>query len=137
MALLEKRKAAAGGRGAVLPLNETARYPIFPEVHRGGRNVALASAVIRDNFTPSARPFARVDLGPWPYPRGENAPPRSPAPFEGFNAATQAGRLRVRTVLIVARGGRLGRGSMGFNEEIVARGRPAASDIPLISAVGA
>jgi exodeoxyribonuclease VII large subunit len=57
------------------------------------------------------------------------------AAIEGFNRLTPGGALPRPDLLIVARGGGSIEDLWGFNEEIVARAA-AASEIPLISAVG-
>ena len=60
---------------------------------------------------------------------------RGGARHQGFNRLTPGGALPRPELIIVARGGGSVEDLWGFNEESVARAA-AASDIPLISAVG-
>ena len=72
----------------------------------------------------------------WPVAvQGAKCAPEVARAIAGFNALTPAGALPRPDLLIVARGGGSVEDLWGFNEEIVARAA-AASDIPLISAVG-
>jgi exodeoxyribonuclease VII large subunit len=72
----------------------------------------------------------------WPVPvQGEACAPAVAAAIRGFNALTPGGPIPRPDVLIVARGGGSVEDLWGFNDEAVVRAA-AASDIPLISAVG-
>ncbi|MGB1208657.1 MAG: exodeoxyribonuclease VII large subunit, partial [Paracoccaceae bacterium] len=72
----------------------------------------------------------------WPVAvQGERCAPEVANAIRGFNALTPGGALPRPDLLIVARGGGSVEDLWGFNEEVVARAA-AASDIPLISAVG-
>ena len=72
----------------------------------------------------------------WPVAvQGANCAPEVTRAIEGFNALTPGGALPRPDLIIVARGGGSIEDLWGFNEESVARAA-AASDIPLISAVG-
>ncbi|HTI86423.1 MAG TPA: exodeoxyribonuclease VII large subunit [Alphaproteobacteria bacterium] len=92
-------------------------------------------AVIRDILHRLADRFPRHVLI-WPVPvQGEGAAEKIAAAIDGFNALAVDGRVARPDVLIVARGGGSLEDLMPFNEEVVVRAA-AASDIPLISAVG-
>ena len=72
----------------------------------------------------------------WPVAvQGQGCAPQVARAIEGFNALAPGGPIPRPDVLIVARGGGSIEDLWGFNEEIVVRAA-AASDIPLISAVG-
>jgi exodeoxyribonuclease VII large subunit len=72
----------------------------------------------------------------WPVAvQGDKAKDEVAAAIEGFNRLPDSGAVPRPDVLIVARGGGSLEDLWAFNEEIVVRAA-AASDIPLISAVG-
>ena len=72
----------------------------------------------------------------WPVAvQGDKCAPEVARAIEGFNALTPGGALPRPDLIIVARGGGSIEDLWGFNEESVVRAA-AASDIPLISAVG-
>ena len=92
-------------------------------------------AVIRDILHRLADRFPRHVLV-WPVlVQGEGAAEQVAAAIEGFNALAPGGPVPRPDLLIVARGGGSLEDLMAFNEEIVVRAA-AASEIPLISAVG-
>ncbi|MDW3182247.1 exodeoxyribonuclease VII large subunit [Roseobacter sp.] len=132
MAMLEKRKKALAAEG----LFEAARkrpLPYLPDVI--GVVTSLQGAVIRDILHRLRDRFPRKVLI-WPVAvQGEKCAPEVTRAIEGFNAMTAGGALPRPDLLIVARGGGSVEDLWGFNEESVARAA-AASDIPLISAVG-
>jgi exodeoxyribonuclease VII large subunit len=91
--------------------------------------------VIRDILHRLADRFPRHVLL-WPVAvQGENAAAQVVAAIRGFNGIVPGGRVPRPDLIIVARGGGSLEDLMPFNEEIVVRAA-AASDIPLISAVG-
>ncbi len=132
MAMLEKRKAQLQAEG----LFEAARkkpIPYLPEVI--GVVTSPSGAVIRDILHRLRDRFPRKVLI-WPVAvQGEKCAPEVARAIAGFNALTPGGALPRPDLLIVARGGGSIEDLWGFNEEIVARAA-AASEIPLISAVG-
>lgn len=132
MAMLEKRKKALAAEG----LFDEARkkpLPYLPEVI--GVVTSPQGAVIRDILHRLRDRFPRKVLI-WPVAvQGEQCAPEVARAIAGFNALTPGGALPRPDLLIVARGGGSIEDLWGFNEEIVARAA-AASDIPLISAVG-
>ncbi|WP_147103864.1 exodeoxyribonuclease VII large subunit [Tateyamaria sp. syn59] len=132
MALLEKRKKALAAEG----LFDDARkrpLPYLSEVI--GVVTSLQGVVIRDILHRLRDRFPRKVLI-WPVAvQGANCAPEVVRAIQGFNALTPGGALPRPDLLIVARGGGSVEDLWGFNEEIVARAA-AASDIPLISAVG-
>ncbi|WP_147125510.1 exodeoxyribonuclease VII large subunit [Shimia ponticola] len=132
MALLEKRKKALAAEG----LFDDARkspLPYLPEII--GVVTSLQGVVIRDILHRLRDRFPRKVLV-WPVAvQGAACAPEVARAIEGFNALTSGGALPRPDLLIVARGGGSIEDLWGFNEEVVARAA-AASDIPLISAVG-
>ncbi|MFK7871184.1 MAG: exodeoxyribonuclease VII large subunit [Roseobacter sp.] len=132
MALLEKRKKQLEAEG----LFEAARkqqLPYLPEII--GVVTSPTGAVIRDILHRLRDRFPRKVLI-WPVAvQGEKCAPEVAAAIAGFNALAPGGALPRPDLIIVARGGGSVEDLWGFNEEVVARAA-AASDIPLISAVG-
>jgi exodeoxyribonuclease VII large subunit len=132
MAMLEKRKKALAAEGLFDPARKVA-LPYLPEII--GVVTSPTGAVIRDILHRLRDRFPRKVLI-WPVPvQGAACAPAVARAIEGFNALTPGGALPRPDLLIVARGGGSIEDLWGFNEEIVARAA-AASDIPLISAVG-
>lgn len=132
MAMLEKRKKALAAEG----LFDEARkkpLPLLPDVI--GVVTSPTGAVIRDILHRLRERFPRKVVV-WPVAvQGQACAPQVAAAIEGFNRLTPGGALPRPDLIIVARGGGSTEDLWGFNEEIVARA-VAASDIPLISAVG-
>ncbi len=132
MAMLEKRKAALAAEG----LFDAARkrpLPFLPDVI--GVVTSPSGAVIRDILHRLRDRFPRRVLV-WPVAvQGARCAPEVVRAIEGFNRMTPGGALPRPDLLIVARGGGSIEDLWGFNEETVAR-VAAASEIPLISAVG-
>ncbi len=132
MAMLEKRKAQLSAEG----LFDTARkkpIPTLPSVI--GVVTSPSGAVIRDILHRLRDRFPRKVLI-WPVAvQGEKCAPEVARGIQGFNELTPGGALPRPDLIIVARGGGSVEDLWGFNEEIVVRAA-AASDIPLISAVG-
>ena len=132
MAMLEKRKAALAAEGLFDPALKK-QLPFLPEII--GVVTSPSGAVIRDILHRLRDRFPRKVLV-WPVAvQGAKAAPEVAAAIRGFNMMTPGGALPRPDVLIVARGGGSVEDLWGFNEEVVARAA-AASDIPLISAVG-
>ncbi|PWR03734.1 exodeoxyribonuclease VII large subunit [Meridianimarinicoccus roseus] len=132
MAMLEKRKKALEAEG--LFASERKRpLPYLPEVI--GVVTSPSGAVIRDILHRLRERFPRRVLI-WPVAvQGERCAPEVARAIAGFNALSPGGALPRPDLLIVARGGGSIEDLWGFNDEAVARAA-AASDIPLISAVG-
>jgi exodeoxyribonuclease VII large subunit len=132
MAMLEKRRAALQAEG----LFDAARkkpIPYLPEVI--GVVTSPSGAVIRDILHRLRDRFPRHVLV-WPVAvQGQDCAAQVAAAIWGFNALPPGGPIPRPDVLIVARGGGSLEDLWGFNEEVVVRAA-AASDIPLISAVG-
>ena len=132
MAMLEKRRQALAAEG----LFDTARkkpIPYLPEVI--GVVTSPSGAVIRDILHRLRDRFPRHVLI-WPVAvQGQNCAREVAAGIAGFNALEKGGDIPRPDLIIVARGGGSVEDLWGFNEEIVVRAA-AASDIPLISAVG-
>ncbi|MEM1302882.1 MAG: exodeoxyribonuclease VII large subunit [Pseudomonadota bacterium] len=132
MALLEKRKQALAAEGLFDDARK-APLPYLPEII--GVVTSLQGVVIRDILHRLRDRFPRKVLV-WPVAvQGQNCAPEVARAIKGFNALTAGGALPRPDLLIVARGGGSIEDLWGFNEEVVARAA-AASDIPLISAVG-
>ncbi len=107
--------------------------PYLPEII--GVVTSPSGAVIRDILHRLRDRFPRKVLI-WPVAvQGAKCAPEVVRAIEGFNRLTPGGALPRPELLIVARGGGSVEDLWGFNEESVARAA-AASDIPLISAVG-
>lgn len=132
MAMLEKRKAALAAEGLFAPERKQV-LPYLPEII--GVITSPSGAVIRDILHRLRDRFPRKVLV-WPVAvQGQRCAPDVAAAIAGFNQLTPGGALPRPDLLIVARGGGSLEDLWGFNEETVVRAA-AASDIPLISAVG-
>ena len=132
MALLEKRKKQLEAEGLFAPERKKP-LPYLP--HIIGVVTSPSGAVIRDILHRLRERFPRKVLV-WPVAvQGANCAPEVARAIEGFNRMTPGGALPRPDLIIVARGGGAIEDLWGFNEEVVARAA-AASDIPLISAVG-
>ncbi len=132
LALLEARKKALAAEG----LFDEARkrdLPYLPETV--GVVTSPTGAVIRDILHRIEDRFPRRVLV-WPVKvQGAGAAEEIAAAIEGFNRLDAGAAVPRPDVLIVARGGGSLEDLWAFNEEVVVRAA-AASDIPLISAVG-
>ncbi len=132
MAMLERRKAQLKAEGLFDPARKK-QIPYLPEVI--GVITSPSGAVIRDILHRLRDRFPRKVLL-WPVAvQGERCAPEVVRAIEGFNRLTPGGAIPRPDLLIVARGGGSIEDLWGFNEESVARAA-AASEIPLISAVG-
>ncbi|MEO0653676.1 MAG: exodeoxyribonuclease VII large subunit [Pseudomonadota bacterium] len=132
MAMLEKRKKALEAEG-LFAQERKKPLPYLPEII--GAVTSPSGAVIRDILHRLRDRFPRKVLI-WPVAvQGDRCAPEVTAAIEGFNRLTTGGALPRPDLLIVARGGGSIEDLWGFNEESVVRAA-AASDIPLISAVG-
>ena len=132
MALLEKRKKQLEAEGLFAPERKKP-LPYLPQII--GVVTSPSGAVIRDILHRLRDRFPRKVLI-WPVAvQGANCAPEVSRAIEGFNQLTPGGALPRPDLIIVARGGGSIEDLWGFNEESVARAA-AASDIPLISAVG-
>jgi len=130
--LLEDRRKKLQAEGLFDPERKR-ELPFLPEVI--GVVTSPSGAVIRDILHRLADRFPRHVLV-WPVAvQGEKAAAEVAAAVAGFNRLTAGGRVPRPDVLIVARGGGSLEDLWAFNEEIVVRAA-AASEIPLISAVG-
>lgn len=132
MAVLEKRKAALAAEGLFDPARKRP-LPYLPEII--GVITSPSGAVIRDILHRLRDRFPRKVLI-WPVAvQGTKCAADVARAIEGFNSLTPGGAMPRPDLIIVARGGGSVEDLWGFNEEIVVRAA-AASDIPLISAVG-
>ena len=132
MAMLEARKKLLEGEG-LFAADRKRPLPFLPEVI--GVITSPQGAVIRDILHRLRDRFPRKVLI-WPVAvQGQSCAPEVVRAIEGFNRLGEGGALPRPDLLIVARGGGSIEDLWGFNEESVARAA-AASDIPLISAVG-
>lgn len=132
MALLEERRKKLAAEG----LFDEARKRPLPYLPRViGVITSPTGAVIRDILHRLSDRFPRHVLV-WPVRvQGETCGPEVAAAIAGFNAMEAGGVIPRPDVLIVARGGGSLEDLWGFNDEALVRAA-AASEIPLISAVG-
>jgi exodeoxyribonuclease VII large subunit len=132
MALLEERRKKLAAEG----LFDEARKKPLPYLPRViGVITSPTGAVIRDILHRLADRFPRHVLV-WPVRvQGDTCGSEVATAIEGFNAMKEGGSMPRPDVLIVARGGGSLEDLWGFNDEVVVRAA-AASEIPLISAVG-
>ncbi len=132
MAMLEERKRKFAAEGLFDDARKKPR-PFLPRVV--GIITSPTGAVIRDMLAGFTERFPAHVLV-WPVRvQGEGSAAEVAAAIRGFNAFQSGGALPRPDVLIVARGGGSLEDLWGFNEDIVVRAA-AASEIPLISAVG-
>ncbi len=130
--LLEERRKKLQAE-CLFDLERKRPLPFLPTVI--GVVTSPTGAVIRDILHRLNDRFPRHVLV-WPIRvQGKGAAEEAAAAIEGFNRLTPGGPVPRPDVLIVARGGGSLEDLWAFNEEIVVRAA-AASDIPLISAVG-
>src|SRR5450432_3047360 len=130
--LLEDRRKKLASEG-LFDLEKKRELPFLPEVI--GVVTSPSGAVIRDILHRLRDRFPTHVLI-WPVlVQGEGAKEQIAAAIAGFNAIARGGRIPRPDLLIVARGGGSLEDLWAFNEEIVVRAA-AASEIPLISAVG-
>ncbi|HEX6958590.1 MAG TPA: exodeoxyribonuclease VII large subunit [Ferrovibrio sp.] len=132
MALLEQRKQKLAAEG-LFAAERKRPLPYLPRVI--GVVTSPTGAVIRDILHRLRDRFPTHVLL-WPVlVQGEGAAEQVARAIRGFNALAAGGPVPRPDLLIVARGGGSLEDLMAFNEEAVVRAA-AASDIPLISAVG-
>ncbi|MEK9969949.1 MAG: exodeoxyribonuclease VII large subunit [Ferrovibrio sp.] len=136
MALLEQRKQKLAAEG-LFAAERKRPLPYLPRVI--GVVTSPTGAVIRDILHRLADRFPTHVLV-WPVlVQGEGAAEQVAKAIRGFNALPEGGPETTGVprpdLLIVARGGGSLEDLMAFNEEVVVRAA-AASEIPLISAVG-
>lgn len=131
--LLEDRRKRLGAEG-LFDADQKRPIPFLPRVV--GVVTSPTGAVIRDILHRIADRFP-VHVLVWPVlVQGDAAKDQIANAIAGFNALPLSGGVMPRPdLLIVARGGGSLEDLWAFNEEIVVRAA-AASDIPLISAVG-
>lgn len=132
MALLEKRRRELAAEG-LFDEGRKRPLPFLPTVI--GVVTSPTGAVIRDILHRLADRFP-VHVLVWPVRvQGDTSAREVEAAIRGFNALAPGGAIPRPDLLIVARGGGSLEDLWSFNEEIVVRAA-AASEIPLISAVG-
>lgn len=132
MALLEERKRRLAAEGLFADAAKQL-LPFMPKVI--GVITSPTGAVIRDIIHRITDRFP-VHVLVWPVRvQGETCGPEVAAAVNGFNALDPSLGIPVPDLIIVARGGGSLEDLWGFNDEIVVRA-VAASDIPVISAVG-
>jgi len=132
MALFEERKKKLAAEGLFAPERKKP-LPFLPDVI--GVVTSPSGAVIRDILHRLRERFPRHVIV-WPtVVQGRGAEDKIAEAIRGFNALAPDGDVPRPDVLIVARGGGSLEDLWCFNEEVVARAA-AASEIPLISAVG-
>ncbi len=132
MALLNERRLKLEAEG-LFAAERKRPLPFLPRVI--GVVTSPTGAVIRDIRHRIADRFP-LHVLVWPVRvQGETCGSEVSAAIEGFNAIPPGGKIPRPDVIIVARGGGSLEDLWGFNDEAVVRAA-AASDIPLISAVG-
>lgn len=132
MAMLEARRKKLGEEG-VFDASHKQPLPYLPDVI--GVVTSPSGAVIRDILHRLRDRFPRKVLI-WPVAvQGQKSAAEITAAIEGFNKMTSGGAMPRPDLIIVARGGGSIEDLWSFNEENVVRAA-AASEIPLISAVG-
>jgi len=132
MALLEERKRKLAAEG-LFAEERKQPLPFLPRVI--GIVTSPSGAVIRDMLHGFDERFPS-HIVVWPVRvQGETSASEVAAAVHGFNALTRGDAVPRPDLLIVARGGGSIEDLWGFNEEAVVRA-VAASDIPVISAVG-
>ncbi len=132
MALLEERRKTLAAEG-LFDADRKRDLPYLPRVI--GVVTSPTGAVIRDILHRLADRFP-THVIVWPVRvQGESAAAEIAAAINGFNALPEGGAIARPELLIVGRGGGSVEDLWSFNEEVVVRAA-AASDIPLISAVG-
>ena len=132
MALLEKRKEKLKQEG-MFDVSRKKPLPYLPDVI--GVITSSSGAVIRDILHRLKDRFPREVLV-WPVSvQGDRCALEVSTAIDGFNRLTEFDEIKKPDLLIVARGGGSLEDLWGFNEEIVLRA-VAASDIPVISAIG-
>ncbi|MGZ9723269.1 exodeoxyribonuclease VII large subunit [Rhizobium miluonense] len=132
MALLEERKRKLGAEG-LFDAERKRGLPFMPKVI--GVITSPTGAVIRDILHRISDRFP-VHVLVWPVKvQGEGSGDEVANAIRGFNEFAPGGPIPRPDVLIVARGGGSLEDLWSFNDETVVRAA-AASDIPLISAVG-
>jgi exodeoxyribonuclease VII large subunit len=130
--LLEERRKKLAAEG-LFEAERKRPLPFLPQVI--GVVTSPTGAVIRDILHRLADRFPRRVLV-WPVlVQGEGAAEQVAAAIDGFNRLRPDGTVPRPDLLIVARGGGSLEDLWAFNEEVVVRAA-AASEIPLISAVG-
>jgi exodeoxyribonuclease VII large subunit len=130
--LLEDRRRKLAGEG-LFDEERKRPLPFLPKVI--GVVTSPTGAVIRDILHRLTDRFpVHVIVAPV-LVQGENAKTQIAAAIQGFNDLPEGGSIPRPDLLIVARGGGSLEDLWAFNEEEVVRAA-AASDIPLISAVG-
>ena len=132
LAQLERLKARLAAEGL---FDAARKRPLPPSPAVIGVITSPTGAVIRDILHRIADRWPCHVLV-WPVVvQGDAASAQVRAAIAGFNAITPGGPIARPDVLIVARGGGSVEDLWAFNDEALARAA-AASDIPLISAVG-
>jgi exodeoxyribonuclease VII large subunit len=132
LAQLEERRKRLAAEGLFDPARKKP-LPYLPRVV--GVVTSPTGAVIRDIIHRIEDRFP-LHVLVWPVRvQGETSPAEVAAAIRGFNALAGDGAIPRPDVLIVARGGGSLEDLWGFNDEAVVRAA-AASDIPLVSAVG-
>ena len=132
MALLEERKRKLAAEG----LFDAGRKQLLPYLPRViGVVTSPTGAVIRDIIHRISDRFP-LHVVVWPVRvQGDTTGAEVANAVAGFNAIQDGGPIARPDVIIVARGGGSLEDLWGFNDEAVVRA-VAASDIPVISAVG-